>query len=101
MQKGKAAAQCCHATLSNYKDALKLTPSAVKSWEYNGQPKVTLKVGTEEEMIDLVKQARKAGIVANYIRDAGRTQVASGTKTVAAIGPGNETIQVKKDPYQK
>jgi peptidyl-tRNA hydrolase len=33
-------------------------------------------------------KARSKGIVAESIRDAGRTQVAAGTRTVLAIGPG-------------
>lgn len=37
---------------------------------------------------ELVKKARSLGISARSIRDAGRTQIAAGTKTVAAIGPG-------------
>ena len=43
-------------------------------------------------MLDLVVQARKIGLIANFIRDAGRTQLIPGTKTVAAIGPGPKTV---------
>lgn len=32
-------------------------------------------------------QARELGLVAKYIRDAGRTQVAPNSRTVLAIGP--------------
>ena len=35
-----------------------------------------------------MKKARLAGLVAESIFDAGRTQVAAGTRTVCAIGPG-------------
>ena len=34
-----------------------------------------------------MNKARSAGLVAESIRDAGRTQVAAGTRTVCAIGP--------------
>ncbi len=34
-----------------------------------------------------MKRAREAGIIAEIIRDAGRTQIARGTTTVAAVGP--------------
>jgi len=34
-----------------------------------------------------MKRAREAGIVAESIKDAGRTQIMSGTRTVCAIGP--------------
>ena len=43
-------------------------------------------------MLELVVRARQVGLIANYIRDAGRTQVESGTRTVAAIGPGPKSI---------
>ena len=36
---------------------------------------------------DLLSQAKKQRLVSVSVRDAGRTQVASGTKTVGAIGP--------------
>ena len=34
-----------------------------------------------------MEKARLAGLVAESIRDAGRTQVIAGTRTVCAIGP--------------
>jgi PTH2 family peptidyl-tRNA hydrolase len=37
-------------------------------------------------------KARTAGLVAESIRDAGRTQIASGTRTVCAIGPAPSTL---------
>ena len=40
MGKGKAAAQCCHATLSAYKQAKRKCPDTLRAWESNGQPKV-------------------------------------------------------------
>lgn len=64
-------------------------PSLVETWEEAGQPKVTLKVENEQDMLDLVKKAQAAGIPSASIKDAGRTQLAPGTRTVAAIGPGS------------
>ena len=40
MGKGKACAQCGHATLAAYKQATKLSPLIVKQWEKYGQTKV-------------------------------------------------------------
>ena len=34
------------------------------------------------------KKADEAGILSYIVMDAGRTQIASGTKTVMALGPG-------------
>lgn len=55
---------------------------------FHRQAKVALKCPNEEEMSRLEAQARKAGLCAKSIRDAGRTQVAAGSKTVLGIGPG-------------
>ncbi|KAF8944080.1 hypothetical protein BGZ47_004678 [Haplosporangium gracile] len=88
MGKGKAAAQCCHATLANYKELSKKSPKALARWEYFGQAKVTLKVDNEEDMLMLQAQAMSIGLAAHSIRDAGRTQIAAGSRTVLAIGPG-------------
>jgi peptidyl-tRNA hydrolase len=60
----------------------------VKQWEWAGQPKVTLKCNSEEEILDLQAQARKLGLAAQSICDAGRTQLDAGSRTVLGIGPG-------------
>ncbi|KAG0236134.1 hypothetical protein BGW42_004018 [Actinomortierella wolfii] len=89
MGKGKAAAQCCHACLANYRELAAKSPNTLKRWEYySGQAKVTLKVDSEEEMLKLQQKAREAGLAAHSIRDAGRTQIAAGSRTVLAVGPG-------------
>ncbi|KAG0367618.1 peptidyl-tRNA hydrolase PTH2-domain-containing protein [Gamsiella multidivaricata] len=92
MGKGKAAAQCCHATLANYKELLKKSPKTLTRWEYCGQAKVTLKVDSEDEMLLLQAQAQSVGLAAHSIRDAGRTQIAAGSRTVLAVGPGPVSV---------
>lgn len=49
MGKGKAAAQCSHATLGCYKLSLK-NPKILNHWEDFGQPKVVLKCEQEKEL---------------------------------------------------
>ncbi|KAF9331363.1 hypothetical protein BG006_005759 [Podila minutissima] len=88
----KAAAQCCHATLANYKELAKKAPKTLKQWEYCGQAKVTLKIDSEEDMLLLQAQAMSLGLAAHSIRDAGRTQIAAGSRTVLAVGPGPVSI---------
>lgn len=39
-------------------------------------------------MMDLAETARDNRLIVSVVRDAGRTQVASGTRTVLAVGPG-------------
>ena len=50
MGKGKIAAQCCHATLAAYKEALVKSAKFLKQWEQEGQAKVTLKVESEQDL---------------------------------------------------
>ena len=38
--------------------------------------------------MELQKNAWALGVLSNIVRDAGQTQVAPGSKTVCAIGPG-------------
>merc|ERR1712096_393445 len=72
MGKGKAAAQCAHAAVICYKKALREAPG----------------------LLALAGQAREAGLVFGVVRDAGRTQVESGTMTVLGIGPAPvESVQ--------
>ncbi|VEL24690.1 unnamed protein product [Protopolystoma xenopodis] len=99
MSRGKAAAQCCHATLSCYNHALKATPAIVKRWESQGQRKITLKVESEDELfvnfysfplrIALSTLATSKHLLNCIIHDAGRTQVPQGTATVLGIGPAS------------
>jgi len=87
MGKGKAAAQCSHATLAAYKQAKRKNPEWLRVWECNGQPKITLKCDSEDDLHMLLAKARSMGIVSTVISDAGRTQIAPGSKTVLAVGP--------------
>ena len=53
----------------------------------SGQTKIALKVPTGEEMERIRRLACQEGLVNYQVVDAGRTQVAPGSKTVLAIGP--------------
>ncbi|XP_045591880.1 peptidyl-tRNA hydrolase 2, mitochondrial [Procambarus clarkii] len=92
MGKGKVAAQCSHATLKAYKQTKKKNPRLLKAWEMNGQPKVVLKVDDEPSMMDLASLARDAGLTVSIIQDAGRTQIAAGSRTVLGVGPGSKEL---------
>lgn len=47
---------------------------------------------SEEEMLELASKARSQQLLVSIVQDAGRTQVASGSKTVLAVGPGPESL---------
>ncbi|KAJ9214613.1 hypothetical protein DTO166G4_3846 [Paecilomyces variotii] len=90
MTKGKIAAQCGHATLACYKHYLSNAPNSpiLRRWERGGQAKVALQVKSEEDILLLQAQALSLGLCARVIQDAGRTQIASGSRTVLGIlGP--------------
>ena len=86
MGTGKLAAQVAHASLKAYEGS----PSDVrKNWKSGGATKVVVGAESEEELLDLSNQARSAGLPGSLVRDAGRTQVESGTLTALGVGPGS------------
>ncbi|XP_008283064.1 peptidyl-tRNA hydrolase 2, mitochondrial [Stegastes partitus] len=88
MGKGKVAAQCSHAAVSAYKQVQRRNPELLKQWEYCGQPKVVVKAPDEDALIDLLGRAKEVGLPVSLIQDAGRTQIAPGSRTVLGVGPG-------------
>ncbi len=106
MSTGKIAAQCVHAALAAYRQALAQVPRFVRAWESQGEATICLQCSGDEELQvmqhgarwfwmarlmpvsqALIAAAKQQNIVAEDICDAGRTEVASGTRTVAAFGP--------------
>lgn len=85
--KGKLAAHVAHASLG----AVMNTPeSIVQPWNSEGAKKVVLKATGEKELKDLERQAKKEGMACFLVRDAGKTQLKSGTVTALGIGPAKE-----------
>lgn len=92
MEKGKAAAQCSHAAVLAYKQAQRDSPGSLRQWERQGQRKVVLRASTEDELLSLASAARAKGLITSLVRDAGRTQLAPGTRTVLGVGPAPEQV---------
>ena len=88
MRPGKVAAQCCHACLGAYRQAR--NQDILKRWLNEGEKIVTLKIGSEQELLTLYQRAKMDDVNAFYIEDLGLTQVAEGSKTVLAIGPDTD-----------
>ncbi|NWX67291.1 PTH2 hydrolase, partial [Promerops cafer] len=101
MGKGKVAAQCSHAAVSAYKQVHKRNPELLKQWEYCGQPKVVLKAPDEETLVQLLAEAKRLGLTVSLIQDAGRTQIAPGSRTVLGIGPGPADVIDKVSGHLK
>ncbi|MES3160198.1 MAG: peptidyl-tRNA hydrolase Pth2 [Halorubrum sp.] len=87
MGDGKLAAQVAHASLSAYEDTSR---RARKRWKGSGQKKVVLGVDSESDLFALADKAETAGIPYAVIRDAGHTELESGTVTALAVGPARE-----------
>jgi PTH2 family peptidyl-tRNA hydrolase len=88
MGKGKIAAQCGHAAVGCYKRSAKLCPRALKAWEHTGCAKIAVRCDTEEEMRTILDKAFEKGLPLYLVEDAGRTQIAAGSRTVLGIlGP--------------
>ncbi|XP_071944505.1 peptidyl-tRNA hydrolase 2, mitochondrial-like isoform X2 [Antedon mediterranea] len=88
MGKGKVAAQCSHAAVNCYRHTQRNNPGMLRKWESNGQPKVVVKTTDEATLIALAQHAQSVGLTSCLIQDAGRTQIAPGSKTVLGVGPG-------------
>ncbi|KAF2896555.1 hypothetical protein ILUMI_09605 [Ignelater luminosus] len=92
MQKGKVGAQCGHAAVAAYAKALKYRPKTLSRWMQFGGTKITVRLDSEQELLDLDKKAKEIGVLSSIVRDAGQTQVAPGTRTVIAIGPAPKSV---------
>ncbi|KAJ3750077.1 peptidyl-tRNA hydrolase PTH2-domain-containing protein [Lentinula detonsa] len=78
--------RCSHATLACYKTLLSSNPAFLRQWERTGQTKIALKCYSEEELLTLQAQAHwSLNLCARSIQDAGRTQIAAGSRTVLGI----------------
>ena len=88
MSLGKISAQVGHAVLGAYKLSLQNDITKTNNWEnFSGQAKIVLGVSNKEELFEIQKKAKEAGLITCLIHDAGRTQVAPNTPTCCAIGP--------------
>ena len=86
MDKGKLVSQGAHASVASAYKTMQKNPEIFREW-IGSMKKIVLKVGSEKELLELKVKAAKAGLVAELIRDAGRTQITPGSITALGIGP--------------
>ena len=103
MRKGKIAAQSCHASLKIFFDRMEryynsldmetdtfmchMTPDMVE-WKEGAFTKICLYVNSEEELLDIVRLSKQAGLPTALITDSGKTEFNGvPTNTCCAIGP--------------
>jgi PTH2 family peptidyl-tRNA hydrolase len=87
MSKGKACAQCAHASVEASLKAQKRKELLFKAWTNRGAKKVVLK---EKDLFKFKDSAERSNIITALISDAGHTELLPGTKTTLAIGPDEE-----------
>ena len=92
MSIGKIVAQTAHAAVSCSKSAEQDFPLFYTSWFNTGMAKIAVSVDSESILHELQSKAHTANIPSYLVRDAGRTEVASNTPTVLAIGPAPVSV---------
>lgn len=87
---GKIAAQCCHAAVglcTNEGVSGGQMRQWAQQWNQDGSTKIVLGVPSESVLLRIAESASQVNLPFYVVSDAGRTQIASGTRTVVAIGP--------------
>jgi len=87
MGKGKIAAQVAHAAVKATLACGERDPALLDAWFKTGQKKICVKGDSAQHLEQLSIDAKKNGLLANKIHDAGHTQIPAGSLTVLAIGP--------------
>lgn len=87
MSKGKMAVQVAHGAVSAAERARVSNQDVWLAWLREGQKKVAVKVQSEEELLQLMREAITHRLPYSLIRDAGMTELPPGTMTVIGIGP--------------
>ena len=107
MTRGKECAQAAHASMgallknsfniaadgpTRQLRCIPLTP-ALDEWVNGSFTKICVSCDSEEQLLELEKQAQSAGLINCLITDSGRTEFHGvPTKTVLAIGPGDPNV---------
>ena len=93
VRSGKIVAQACHSAesfLTNQRQGKKICfelSDEQANWLDTGRTKIVLKVNSEKELVEIFQEAKKKGLTAHMITDAGRTEFDGPTKTCVSIGP--------------
>ncbi len=105
MRRGKEIAQGAHASMAWLRQRIMphLTQTgradqvefseAERTWLNVSMRKVTVKVGSEQELLDVYDKARAAGLVVELITDRGLTEFGGvPTRTCLAVGPDYDDL---------
>jgi len=92
MSIGKTAAQVGHAAVSAAEKARKNRARWWREWMEEGQRKIVVKVGSEEELLEIKREAEDLGLPTALVTDMGLTELEPGTMTTLGIGPAPSEI---------
>ena len=105
MRRGKEIAQGAHASMAWLRQRIMphLTPAgradqvqiseAERAWLELSMRKVTVKVGSEAELLDVYDKALAAGLVVHMVTDRGLTEFGGiPTRTCLAVGPDYDDL---------
>ena len=92
LSSGKLAAQAGHAAVNCALTARKLNPKLLEEWRNSGSRKIVCQVNNLEAMKRLYGEARELGLVTEMVKDAGKTEIPTGTITLLGIGPGPRRV---------
>ena len=84
---GKLAVQVAHAAVSCAVSSRRDRTRWYRAWFDEGQRKVVLRAFDLEHLRELEAKARRAGLTAEKVQDAGLTEIPPGTVTCVGIGP--------------
>mgnify|MGYP006270338533 CR=1 FL=1 len=85
LPKGKLAAQVAHASVLAMRNS---SDDVVKEWLREGGKKVVVRCADKAALFQLQHDAKRAGLAASVVKDAGHTVVKPGTVTALGVGPG-------------
>src|SRR6266571_4273985 len=105
MRRGKEIAQGAHASMAWLRQRVmpRMTPAgtvdhlqfsaAERAWLEGSLRKVTVKVGSEQELLAVYEKAVEAGLVVQMITDRGLTEFGGiPTRTCLAVGPDYDDL---------
>jgi PTH2 family peptidyl-tRNA hydrolase len=92
MSSGKMATQVAHAAVDLYQQIVNRRMQALGFWDVSGQRKIVVRGNSTEELLDIEQKASaNRSIVTAIIRDAGLTEIPSGSITCLGLfGTNNQ-----------
>ena len=63
------------------------SPEVIDTYLSEGQPKISIGVSGEDELLKMVTLCRELGLVVSLVQDAGRTELEGRVYTAGAVGP--------------